>query len=106
MGSNGNAGRAKKSQSAEIAPSPEDLGLDEVDAASAESMDASDPPAFGGATGVGSAEGADDDREQRIRFRAHELWQQAGSPPGAELDFWLAAERDFGGRPAREGDGE
>ena len=106
MGSNGKAGRARKNQSAETAPSPEDLGLDEVDAASAESMDASDPPAFGGTTGVGSGEGAGNDREQRIRFRAHELWQQAGSPPGAELDFWLAAERELGGSAAREGDGE
>jgi hypothetical protein len=73
------------------APSPAD-----VDAASAASMDASDPPAFGGVTGIGSPGTGDvDGRVQRIQARAHELWQAAGSPDGSALDFWLAAEREI-----------
>ena len=67
-------------------------------------MDASDPPAFGGVTGVGEGEPVGEDQEQRIRVRAHELWQQAGSPPGAELDFWLAAEREIGKSAAGGGE--
>ena len=69
---------------------------DKVEEASIESMDASDPPSFGGATGVGGTETeAADGRHRRIAERAHELWQAAGSPPGAALDFWLQAEQEL-----------
>jgi Protein of unknown function (DUF2934) len=74
-------------------PAPDELGLDEVDTASAESMDASDPPAFGGVTGVG---GGSEDRKEAIARRAYELWHQAGCPEGKSLDYWLAAERESG----------
>ncbi|MFO1049346.1 MAG: DUF2934 domain-containing protein [Geminicoccaceae bacterium] len=75
---------------------PGEPGLDKVDAASAGSMDASDPPAFGGVTGAGAPE-SKVDRQERIRRRAHELWQEAGSPVGSELDFWLKAEAEVDG---------
>lgn len=81
----------------------EELGLDEVDAASAASMDASDPPSFGGSTGVGSTLPEDDARELRIRARAHDLWELAGRPPGAELDFWLSAEAEIDAAEADRG---
>jgi hypothetical protein len=35
-------------------------------------------------------------RDERIRQRAHELWEQAGKPEGREIDFWLQAEREQG----------
>ena len=79
---------------------PDDPELDEVDAASAASMDASDPPAFGGTTGIGSEEGAGDERTRRINERAHEMWREAGSLDGRAMDFWLAAEREFDAGPA------
>ena len=73
---------------------------DKVDEASIESMDASDPPSFGGATGVGATDaGGEDGRHRQIAERAHELWQAAGSPPGAALDFWLQAEREIAPGP-------
>jgi hypothetical protein len=31
--------------------------------------------------------------EQKIRERAHQLWEQAGRPEGKEQQFWLEAER-------------
>ena len=61
--------RTAGSSEAEVPPAPEELGLDEVDAASAASMDAS---------------------------RAYELWHDAGCPEGRALDYWLAAERELG----------
>lgn len=95
----------RRSKSAPKAPEKtvEDLGLDEVDAASAASMDASDPPAFGGATGVGSALPDDEAREHRIRVRAHQLWELAGSPSSGEKDFWLAAEAEIDSAEADRG---
>ena len=75
---------------------PGEPGLDKVDVAAAASMDASDPPAFGGVTGAG-APGSEADRHERIRQRAHEMWQEAGSPPDRELDFWLKAEAEIHG---------
>ncbi len=33
----------------------------------------------------------DQDIEQKIRDRAYQLWQQAGSPLGRDDDFWLQA---------------
>ena len=81
----------------------EELELDEVDAASAASMDASDPPSFGGSTGVGSTLPDDEGREHRIRVRAHQLWELAGSPYGGEHDFWLAAEAEIDSAEADRG---
>lgn len=94
-----------KHVAAEDAPTPEELGLDEVDAASADSMVASDPPAFGGATGVGAADGDGDERRELIAARAYELWRDAGSPDGVALEFWLAAEREFNHSPGEAGPG-
>jgi len=34
------------------------------------------------------------DRGERIRLRAHQLWEAEGSPEGREMDFWLQAERE------------
>ncbi|GLR49227.1 DUF2934 domain-containing protein [Shinella yambaruensis] len=36
-----------------------------------------------------------DNREDRIRRRAHELWQAAGSPRGDGAEFWLQAEAEI-----------
>ena len=85
--------RAAKPTEADVPPAPEELGLDEVDAASAASMDASDPPAFGGTTGVGAGS---EDPQQTIARRAYDLWHAAGCPEGRALDYWLAAERELG----------
>ena len=35
-----------------------------------------------------------DNREDRIRRRAYELWQAAGSPRGDGAEFWLQAEAE------------
>jgi DUF2934 family protein len=37
--------------------------------------------------------------DEQIRFRAHELWQQAGKPEGRDNEFWHLAERDLQERP-------
>jgi hypothetical protein len=34
-----------------------------------------------------------------IAFRAHQLYQQAGSEPGREVEFWLEAERQLTSAP-------
>ncbi|QOZ69147.1 DUF2934 domain-containing protein [Bradyrhizobium arachidis] len=34
-------------------------------------------------------------REEKIRRRAHALWEDAGRPIGRDLEFWLSAEREF-----------
>lgn len=36
-----------------------------------------------------------DDREQRIKDRAFELWQREGSLDGRSLGHWLQAEREI-----------
>ena len=36
-----------------------------------------------------------DDREDRIRARAYELWQRDGSPEGRENDHWIEAEQEL-----------
>ena len=36
-----------------------------------------------------------DDREDRIRARAYEIWQREGSPPGHENDHWIEAEQEL-----------
>jgi hypothetical protein len=42
-----------------------------------------------------------DDREEKIRKRAHELWLQQGRPDGKPDDHWYQAEREID-----QGDGE
>jgi hypothetical protein len=37
-----------------------------------------------------------EDREAKIRRRAHELWEEQGRPEGRETEFWLQAEREVG----------
>lgn len=55
-----------------------------------------------------------DDREERIRAKAYELWQEAGQPEGREVEHWEEAERminaqdtdgetDFGVNPEQTG---
>jgi hypothetical protein len=34
-------------------------------------------------------------REERIRERAHQLWQQAGEPAGRHEEFWRQAEAEI-----------
>ena len=43
-----------------------------------------------------------DDREQRIKDRAFELWQREGSLDGRSLGHWLQAEREIDGEDAIE----
>ena len=38
-------------------------------------------------------------REDRIRRRAHELWEEAGRPDGQDDRFWREAEADIEGTP-------
>ena len=47
-----------------------------------------------------------DDREEKIRKRAHELWLQQGQPDGKPDEHWLQAEHeiDQGGTGEIEGD--
>lgn len=47
-----------------------------------------------------------DDRDEKIRKRAHALWQQEGQPDGKPDDHWYQAEReiDQGGTGEIEGD--
>ena len=33
--------------------------------------------------------------EERVRERAHDLWEQHGSPQGRDQEFWLRAEREL-----------
>jgi DUF2934 family protein len=34
-------------------------------------------------------------RRPQVRARAYELWEEAGRPPGRDLEFWLEAERQL-----------
>jgi hypothetical protein len=97
--------RTAKGGTAKDAPQADEHRRDEVEEASLESMDASDPPAFSGITGVGAGSPADeaDERQQRVAARAHELWRAAGSPEGVALDFWLQAEREINGGSTSQG---
>ncbi|RWD61635.1 MAG: DUF2934 domain-containing protein [Mesorhizobium sp.] len=44
-----------------------------------------------------------DDRQERIRRRAHEIWEQAGRPEGAHMEHWdqAAAEIDGAVKPKK-----
>lgn len=37
------------------------------------------------------------DQNDRIRARAHEIWQAEGRPQGREADHWAQAERELAG---------
>ncbi|MDN5001208.1 DUF2934 domain-containing protein [Bradyrhizobium sp. GCM10027634] len=38
--------------------------------------------------------------EERIRVRAHQLWELAGRPEGRQDEFWREAERELSADPA------
>ena len=38
--------------------------------------------------------------EERIREKAHQLWEAAGKPEGREDEFWHQAEKELGSDPA------
>jgi len=38
-----------------------------------------------------------DDRQERIRRRAHEIWEQAGRPEGANMEHWNQATAEIDG---------
>jgi hypothetical protein len=44
-----------------------------------------------------------DDRHERIRQRAHEIWEQAGRPEGAHMEHWeqATAEIDAESKPKK-----
>lgn len=42
------------------------------------------------------------DQEERIRARAHELWESHGKPEGLDEEFWLKAESEIKGREGEE----
>ena len=48
------------------------------------------------------AQTAAPNRWQRIQQRAYEIAQERGFSPGAELNDWLQAEREFDGDSARQ----
>ncbi|WP_338695808.1 MULTISPECIES: DUF2934 domain-containing protein [unclassified Bradyrhizobium] len=42
-------------------------------------------------------------KQDEIRARARQLWQEAGRPAGRDLDFWLQAERELADDEAIDG---
>ncbi|RRH94796.1 DUF2934 domain-containing protein [Mesorhizobium tamadayense] len=38
-----------------------------------------------------------DDRQERIRRRAHEIWEQAGRPEGSHIEHWEQAIAEIDG---------
>ena len=42
--------------------------------------------------------------DEDIRVRAHQLWQQAGSPEDREVEFWYQAEHELKHPHAKTGD--
>ena len=42
-----------------------------------------------------------DDRQDRIRQRAHEIWEQAGRPEGAHQEHWEQAAAEIDGAAAK-----
>jgi hypothetical protein len=40
-----------------------------------------------------------DEREQAIRGRAFEIWEQEGRPHGKQLEHWLRAEAEIDAEP-------
>ncbi|WP_165979523.1 DUF2934 domain-containing protein [Paraburkholderia guartelaensis] len=65
---------------------------------------ASDPPAIGGATRIETTP-EESDREERIRRRAYELWEEAGSPEDHTDEYWHRAKAEiFAEKPDRAGE--
>ncbi|MCP3726361.1 DUF2934 domain-containing protein [Paraburkholderia sp. CNPSo 3272] len=73
----------------------------QIDKAVEGTFPASDPPAIGGATRIEKTP-VDSAREERIRQRAYELWEQAGSPDAHTDEYWHRAEAEIN---AEEQDG-
>ena len=46
------------------------------------------------------------DREQKIRERAYEIWDREGRPLGREIEHWAQAERELAAREIDQGEGE
>lgn len=68
------------------------------------SFPASDPPAIGGATRIEGTP-AERDREERIRRRAYQLWENAGSPEDHTDEYWHRAEAEIAAEdPNRAGE--
>lgn len=42
-----------------------------------------------------------DDRQERIRQRAHAIWEQAGRPEGADMQHWDQATAEIDGEAAK-----
>jgi hypothetical protein len=66
-----------------------------VDIASADSMDASDPPSFTPSTAGGPSARPDQpsgSREERVRDKAYQIWQSEGWPHGRHEAHWSMAE--------------
>jgi hypothetical protein len=42
-----------------------------------------------------------DDREDRIRRRAHQIWEEEGHPDGQEAEHWKRAVREIDGDTGR-----
>jgi hypothetical protein len=42
-----------------------------------------------------------DDRQDRIRQRAHEIWEQAGRPEGAHQEHWEQATAEIDGAASK-----
>ncbi|MCP3712513.1 DUF2934 domain-containing protein [Paraburkholderia sp. CNPSo 3274] len=55
---------------------------------------ASDPPAIGGATRIERTP-MESGQEERIRRRAYELWEKAGSPEDHTDEYWHRAEAEI-----------
>ncbi|MFX1766294.1 DUF2934 domain-containing protein [Paraburkholderia sp. A1RI-2L] len=65
-----------------------------IDKAVEATFPASDPPAVGGATRIEETP-AQSSREERIRRRAYELWEKAGSPDDHTDEYWHRAEAEI-----------
>lgn len=44
------------------------------------------------------------EREEQIRERAFQLWDEAGRPEGQDLDYWLQAENQLQGEAPESND--
>lgn len=60
------------------------------------------PPPSDGESAKTSTQPSDHDRQQMIAERAYQLAEQRGFAPGAELEDWLAAEREIDARLGRQ----
>ncbi|MCP3727504.1 DUF2934 domain-containing protein [Paraburkholderia sp. CNPSo 3272] len=87
--------------------SPAQQSETQIDKAVEGTFPASDPPAIGGATRIEGTP-ADSAREERIRRRAYELWEKAGSPDAHTDEYWhragaeIAEEPDGAGEPGAQ----